>query len=1493
MNDTSQHQPDGENPVDQIIADFLEAVERGEAPSPQEYLARHPELASELSEFFAGYSQFHREAPEVVVGGGRQDSEESALSLTDPSTPTLRYAAGTEDDIARLMMASSPVRYMGDYELLDEVARGGMGVVFKARQTSLNRVVALKMILAGTFASAEEVKRFQLEAEAAAQLDHPGIVPIYEVGQHEGHHYFSMGFVDGSSLARRLIEGPLPPREAAEIVRQVAEAVQYAHSKGVVHRDLKPGNILIDRQGHPRVTDFGLAKRLESGSDLTGTGQILGTPSYMPPEQAAGHMSAVGPLSDVYSLGAILFCSLTGRPPFQAANPLDTLLQVQRQEPVSLRSLNEKIPTDLETIALKCLDKSPARRYASAHDLADELQRFLDGQPILGRPVSRLERTWRWCRRNPAIAALEATVAATLVIATIVSGGYARSEHARAISEAKAKAEVIRQSKRIQDDAATIQEQSANIQREHEAAQQELAKAQLAEARALRMSGRPGQRFGALRAIRESMKISGPTRALADEAAAALCLPDWEVDFEWDGFPPGTRRLTLSPTFDRYARVDDQNVISIRSLPEDQELATIKAPAAHDDYAGIRFSDDGRFLFERFQTPYRARAWLLTEKSPRLIADESSAWADTLDGRHIVIARGANLCVVDSAGEHPDRMIPVPHDMTGNMWRGLYGRSLIATNYGSTWQTVDLMSGKLGSLYSAPEGLAAWPAFHFNESSLVWTHNRNHSGSLHDLRTGQRLAPLFLGHKTEGIVTSSTPSRCGTVALTNDWNSILRMWDLRTGRSMLNRPFVNSNNWTVVSRDDRRVGPEVVGNKARWLRFATGREFGSLAASADRSVPAQYIDACALSHDGRLLAFGTTEGLVLHDVQSGLPLATFAPRRKDLDHIVGFTDAGHLVTVENRQMMRRTITRPDEQSIRIGEPQSCGDAAQIGEGLLVRASCSRDGSVLGLPLNRAGATLIRMQARADSGVPVKGTGTRVGSELDVRCASVSPDGKWLATGQHWVPAEQLSAAVKVWDASTGTLRHVLNCRGLCNVSFAPSGRYLMAHSGETAECRVFDTNSWTLIGKFLTKANGVFSPDDSLFAVESGPGEISLRCGPELNEFARLAAPDEHTYRPIVITPDNSRLFACNLETLQVHVWNLSLIREGLNELGLAERWPDISTASTPDVTPPLPRVLFDKPATSSPPPSNVASQSKPVGSSTTKPQPQKQYSVAEQLALFEKNIELQQWSLALTTSHLRARLQRWPQAAEDFKVLVNRNPEQHLYQYQLLILLAHLRDETAFRAHSKKALALFANDPQPFVRDRIAKACFLAPQCCDEIERAYELVDRRVADPGHQGMIEWFAIARGWMLLLKGEHEAAITTLEAGLRETHANPDYSMPQTLLLLAMAHKASGNVDTAASTLDDAMKRIVSTLPAPGNAELPAAFWHDWLTIQMLLREAQTKVLGKELTFAQMVERTGETPFQPATPTNAPFMPLAQPQSIEAARPKPAVPRDDQP
>ena len=342
----------------------------------------------------------------------------------------------------------------GDYEILETIARGGMGVVYRARHRKLNRVVALKMILTGQFANPEDVERFHAEAEAAARLSHPNIVGIHDVGQFEGQHFISMQFVEGQSLADLVRDHPLQPRAASNYMAAISEAMQYAHDHGILHRDLKPANVLVDGSGMPLVTDFGLAKlnpndalgdeQARAGhSQITMDGTVMGTASYMPPEQAIGKLDEISERSDVYSLGATLYHLLTGKPPFGAANVHETIRQVIEAEPVAPRVLNANVPKDLETICLKCLQKLPARRYASAQELADELRRYRAGQPIHARPVGFVERTIRWCYRNPwpttaICASLCGLIVATVLWRTAVSARIAATD-AKIVAQTKQK----------------------------------------------------------------------------------------------------------------------------------------------------------------------------------------------------------------------------------------------------------------------------------------------------------------------------------------------------------------------------------------------------------------------------------------------------------------------------------------------------------------------------------------------------------------------------------------------------------------------------------------------------------------------------------------------------------------------------------------------------------------------------------------------------------------------------------------------------------------------------------------------------------------------------------------------------------------------------------------------------------------------------------------------------------------------------------------------
>jgi serine/threonine protein kinase len=456
-----------EQRLDEVIAAYVQAVEAGQKPDRAKLLARHLDLAAELSDFFADQDRFSSLAAPL----------RAMASVTRPGEPPEPKSTAESGPGSR-------IGYFGDYELVKEIGRGGMGVVYKARQHSLRRAVALKMIRAVNTASPGDVRRFQAEAEIIANLDHPNIVPIYEVGEYQGQHYFTMKLIEGGSLTQRLgdIGLALVDRETgqdangevwhaaqtaarqaaiAQLMIAVAQAVHYAHERGLLHRDLKPANILLDTQGRTHVTDFGLAKHLQDDPGLTQSGAIVGTPSYMAPEQAVGRRRDLTTAADVYSLGAILYELLTGWPPFRAETPLETLRQVTERDPVRPRTLNPSANRDLETICLKCLNKEPGQRYSSADALADDLQCFLEDRPIRARRPGALERLRKWSRRHRPVAIAAAVVLFCMVCFLALAA--LRIDQMRARAE-----EALRQAEQA---AWEAQLQSARADRERERAE--------------------------------------------------------------------------------------------------------------------------------------------------------------------------------------------------------------------------------------------------------------------------------------------------------------------------------------------------------------------------------------------------------------------------------------------------------------------------------------------------------------------------------------------------------------------------------------------------------------------------------------------------------------------------------------------------------------------------------------------------------------------------------------------------------------------------------------------------------------------------------------------------------------------------------------------------------------------------------------------------------------------------------------------------------------
>src|SRR5262245_2738181 len=512
-----------DGPLDLVYNEFRLRDQAGEAPAPAEYLARFPEHAAALKPLL----ELHR-----AMAASSAAAEPAAFR----TAPALEAHAADGPGVP-------------GYEVLGELGRGGMGVVYKARQVSLNRVIALKMILAGPHADAEARRRFRAEAEAVARLQHPNIIQVHEHGYSAGHAYLALEYVEGGTRSGKAAGVPQPPAEAARVVETLATAVHYAHGRGFVHRDLKPGNVLVTADGALKITDFGLAKWLHDvpGGDAaaapTRTGVLVGTPAYMAPEQAAGNRD-IGPATDVYALGVILYQLLTGRVPFQGDSALEVLRQVKEDEPLTPSRLRPGLPRDLETVCLKCLRKEPGQRYASAAELAEDLRRFQAGKPIAARPVGTPERVWRWCRRNPALATLTSFLATALLV--IAFGSLVVAVRAR------------RAQQEITD---------------------KLWESYLRQVQAGRLSQEIGHRLDNLDVLEKAARIR-PDLKLRNEAIACLTLTDLRLSREWRTDTPAFyTTVAFDSALTRYAAGDNQGSIRVRRVADDHLLASLPWPA--------------------------------------------------------------------------------------------------------------------------------------------------------------------------------------------------------------------------------------------------------------------------------------------------------------------------------------------------------------------------------------------------------------------------------------------------------------------------------------------------------------------------------------------------------------------------------------------------------------------------------------------------------------------------------------------------------------------------------------------------------------------------------------------------------------------------------------------------------------------------------------------------------------------------------------------------
>jgi len=1150
------------DPVEELADSFLERYRRGERPSLSEYAREHPELAEQIRELFP-----------LLVAVERVGSMDSAA-----------------DSRVKGEAWSLP-RQLGEYRILREIGRGGMGVVYEAVQESLGRHVALKVLPYHGLLNSARVARFRREARAVARLHHTNIVPVFVVGVHEGIQYYAMQFIHGqglnevlhavkrlhgakassppdqglaTSVAENLVSGhfaecefalplarsgqaeegtgvagtPLEERKApspshshlttqpeaqyyrsvAQIGVQVAEALDYAHGERVLHRDIKPSNLLLDIHGRVWVTDFGLAKADET-EEFSDPGDIVGTLCYMAPERFQGQADA---RSDVYGLGLTLYELATLEAAFADSQRARLIERVTREEPRRPRELDPKIPRDLETIILKAIAKDPGQRYATARALADDLYRFLADRPVCARRSLLWQRAWRWCRRNPALAALIATVVffvTVIAVFSMLSASWLRAEANRA-------------------------------RRAEQNATEELWQSYYAQAQASRWSGRPGQRFKSLAALKKAAQIAHALNLggqqfldLRNEAIASLLLPDVRIAKEWHGYPAGSAALTFDASFERYALSDRQGVIHLYRTSDAREL--IRLPGSGNAVSDLRFSPDGRYLAVSHASQ-EIGIWDLAQgrllfQTPPCASEACLDWGPGSDWVAVGLRDFSIGVYAVPSGKETTHLAPsIPGDRIA---LNPSGRRVASSGWGSNVVEVrDLLTGT--SLYyldhpRVVQGLCWSPDGRFlacgcSDSEIyVW-----------DL-TAQGQKTVLRGHQAG--VRAVTFSHNGDLLASQGWDGTLRLWNPRTGHQLLSSPGAGYS--LQFSPDDTLLGGIVKDSDIVFLEIATGAECRSLDTGVSGRV---WMNGLDFSPDGRLLASASDDGVRLWDVAAPRNVVRLAPNR--YGSVLFQSDGSGILAWGDAELRRWPIQIDSANEVsgiraeprwKIGPDQTLLRRAKLGAA--DKACWAADGrSLLLTDRSDSQALVINVEEPREK--------TVLRAHNNIGDISISPDSKWIATGsakQLRAPGPQ-SHGVRVWDARSRQPIKDLLAESAC-VAFSPDGGWLV--TGTVAEYCFWQVGSWQAGLRFpRTDASFpgslAFTRDGKLLALAASDRTIQVIDLATRSQLATFSAPEPNLILWLRFNPEGDQLAAATQDNL-IQLWDLRRLREQLAAVDL------------------------------------------------------------------------------------------------------------------------------------------------------------------------------------------------------------------------------------------------------------------------------------------------------------------------------------------------------